>query len=73
MKREAKHFFIDVISSGSPFTFRYVSCWPAKLASAKSSVVAELLTATNIALGDFLRISYAGLFFNPKSSAPRVS
>ena len=34
----------------SPITFRYVSCWPAKEASGRSSAVADDLTATGTLL-----------------------
>ncbi len=41
-----------------PWTFRYVSCWPAKLASGRSSAVALLRTATSSGLGAALRETF---------------
>src|SRR3989338_9180127 len=46
VNREAMHFFTAKRSSVSPETFKKVSCWPAKLASGRSSAVAEERTAT---------------------------
>ncbi len=43
---DAIHFFTAASKSFSPRIFKNVSCWPAKLASGKSSAVALERTAT---------------------------
>ena len=43
--REANTFLIETRISSMPLMLRYVSCWPAKEASGKSSAVADERTA----------------------------
>ena len=62
MNKDAKHFFIWSIKSEFPFIFTNESCCPAKLASAKSSAVAELRTATKIGSAELFKMSNAPLF-----------
>ncbi len=47
---EAQHLRRLAITSSAPRTLRYVSYWPAKLASGRSSAVEEERTATSAGL-----------------------
>ena len=50
LNKEAKQSLTAINTASKPFIFKYDSCWPANEASAKSSQVADDLTATSIEL-----------------------